>query len=104
LLPFPSILVASHNDPYMPFERSRTLAQIWGSQFADAGETGHINAQSGLGDWTFGRFLLTRLAKEQVAARSSIIDRPVSDFDAVDPRIEGIGRRPALKNEGGKYD
>jgi predicted alpha/beta hydrolase family esterase len=28
LLPFPSILVASHNDPYMPFERSRELERI----------------------------------------------------------------------------
>lgn len=69
LLPFPSILVASHNDPYMPFERSRELAQSWGSQFADAGETGHINAASGLGDWSFGRFLLDRLARGQTVGR-----------------------------------
>lgn len=80
LLPFPSILVASHNDPYMPFERSRELAQAWGSQFADAGETGHINAQSGLGDWTFGRFLLTRLAKGQASARHGKGDAYVSDL------------------------
>lgn len=69
LLPFPSILVASHNDPYMPFERSRELAQCWGSQFADAGEIGHINASSGLGDWSFGRFLLGRRAREQTSSR-----------------------------------
>jgi predicted alpha/beta hydrolase family esterase len=63
LLPFPSILVASHNDSYMTLDRSRVLAQNWGSQFADAGEVGHINAQSGLGDWSFGRFLLSRLSQ-----------------------------------------
>jgi predicted alpha/beta hydrolase family esterase len=63
LLPFPSILVASRNDPYMSFQRSRELASTWGSQFADAGEVGHVNAQSGLGDWAFGQFLLSRLVR-----------------------------------------
>ncbi len=63
LLPFPSILVASRNDPYISFSRARLLAQFWGSRFADAGEAGHINADSALGDWTFGRFLLSRLGQ-----------------------------------------
>lgn len=62
-LPFPSILVASHDDPYMPLEGARTLAEAWGSRFADAGRTGHINADSGLGDWDFGQFLLARLER-----------------------------------------
>ena len=60
LLPFPSIVVASRDDPYIRFERARLLAQFWGSQFADAGQVGHINAESGLSDWQFGQFLLTR--------------------------------------------
>ncbi|HEX7876152.1 MAG TPA: alpha/beta hydrolase [Sphingobium sp.] len=62
LLPFPSIVVASHDDPYIDFERARLLAQSWGSQFADAGQVGHINAASGLGEWHFGQFLLTRFS------------------------------------------
>lgn len=70
LLPFPSILVASHNDPYMRLERSRALARCWGSQFADAGEAGHINAQSGLEEWTFGQFLLSRLSRGASGRRS----------------------------------
>src|SRR3546814_4818646 len=61
--PFPSILVASRNDPYISFGRARLLAQFWGSRFADAGEAGHINADSALGDWAFGRFLLSRLGQ-----------------------------------------
>lgn len=63
LLPFPSIVVASRSDPYIAIGRARLLAQFWGSQFADAGEVGHINADSGLGDWAFGRFLLSRLGQ-----------------------------------------
>ena len=63
LLPFPSIVVASRNDPYIAFNRARLLAQFWGSQLADAGETGHINAESGLGDWAFGQSLLSRFGQ-----------------------------------------
>jgi hypothetical protein len=60
-LPFPSILVASRNDPYLTMAQARRLARGWGSRLADAGEAGHINAQSGLGDWAFGRLLLNTL-------------------------------------------
>ena len=60
-LPFPAILVGSHDDPYMEFREARALARLWGCGFADAGKVGHINADSGLGDWAFGQFLLDRL-------------------------------------------
>ncbi len=61
ILPFPSIVVASGNDPYIDINRARRLASFWGSDFADAGHVGHINAESGLGHWDFGLFLLDRL-------------------------------------------
>ncbi|MDB5723937.1 MAG: hypothetical protein JWQ16_691 [Novosphingobium sp.] len=60
-LPFRSILVASRNDPYMGIRTARRLARTWGSAFADAGEAGHINADSGLADWSFGKVLLDQL-------------------------------------------
>lgn len=60
-LPFRSILVASRNDPYMGIHTARRLARTWGSAFADAGEVGHINAESKLGDWPFGQVLLGQL-------------------------------------------
>jgi ParB family chromosome partitioning protein len=49
-LPFPAVLVGSRNDPYCRFERAQALASDWGARFIDAGERGHINAESGLGD------------------------------------------------------
>ncbi len=67
-LPFPSILVASQNDPYMGYRTSRRLARLWGSNFADAGRVGHINAESGLDDWPFGQFLLQQLLRRFVHA------------------------------------
>ncbi len=60
-LPFPSVLVGSRNDPYCAYERVQSLAQAWGAEFVDLGERGHINAESGLGDWPAGLALLTPL-------------------------------------------
>jgi predicted alpha/beta hydrolase family esterase len=60
-LPFPSVLVASRNDPYCRFERAQHLAQGWGARLVDAGNAGHINGQSGLGDWPEGHAHLKAL-------------------------------------------
>jgi predicted alpha/beta hydrolase family esterase len=60
-LPFPSVLVGSRNDPYCSFERAQGLASDWGSRFIDLGERGHINAESGLGDWPEGHAWLLEL-------------------------------------------
>ena len=62
-LPFPAILVGSRNDPYIGFRTAQRLARTWGARFADAGTSGHINADSDLGDWEFGQFLLGQLLK-----------------------------------------
>ena len=61
MLPFPSIVVASSNDPFASFARARAMAVLWGSEFVDAGELGHINADSGLADWHSGQQLLDGL-------------------------------------------
>ena len=45
-LPFPTLLVASRNDPHSSFETSELLAEAWGSQLVDVGHLGHINAES----------------------------------------------------------
>lgn len=60
-LPFASMLLGSHNDPYCTFARARFFADAWGSEFVDYGACGHINGDSGLGDWPEGRALLGNL-------------------------------------------
>lgn len=60
-LPFPSVLVGSQDDPFCTLARAQTLASAWGSEFIDAGALGHINAESGLGDWPQGGALLAGL-------------------------------------------
>ena len=61
-LPFPALLVGSRNDPYCSLERAEGLAQAWGARFIDYGERGHVNAESGLGDWDEGHGWLMQLA------------------------------------------
>ena len=50
-LSFPTLIVASRNDPYGSFAFSERLAGHWGSRLVDVGEKGHINLASGLGAW-----------------------------------------------------
>lgn len=63
-LPFPSIMIASTNDPYCALDRAQTLASGWGATFVEGGDMGHINTASGHGPWPdgvlrFGAFLKT---------------------------------------------
>jgi uncharacterized protein len=51
---FPSWLVASRNDPYCDYDVAADHANAWGSRLIDAGESGHINAESGHGPWPEG--------------------------------------------------
>ncbi|MEH3048339.1 RBBP9/YdeN family alpha/beta hydrolase [Sphingomonas adhaesiva] len=60
-LPFPSIVVASSDDPWITTERAHSLAVDWGSHFVDHGPHGHVNAASGLGRWPEGLELLDRV-------------------------------------------
>lgn len=60
-LPFPSLVVASSNDPFGSLDYAKRCAAAWGSDFAEAGAIGHINAESGLGAWPAGLVLLERL-------------------------------------------
>lgn len=64
-LPFPSLMIAGQDDPYCEAARSRQMARDWGARFVDAGARGHINGESGLGDWPEGRALLNELLKDK---------------------------------------
>jgi len=63
-LPFPSLVVTSENDPWVSLDRSEEFARTWGSRFVNIGPAGHINADSGLGDWPEGKRLFRELLDE----------------------------------------
>ncbi|HXJ32995.1 MAG TPA: alpha/beta hydrolase [Candidatus Eisenbacteria bacterium] len=60
-LPFPAIVVASASDPYIEPGQARAFADGWGARLVELGDRGHINAESGLGEWLEGHRLLEEL-------------------------------------------
>ncbi|WP_144156706.1 RBBP9/YdeN family alpha/beta hydrolase [Paraburkholderia sp. BCC1885] len=67
-LPFPSILVASTDDPYAGIPFARACATAWGSSWREIGARGHINADSGLGDWDEAQQWLASLTRGSAGA------------------------------------
>jgi predicted alpha/beta hydrolase family esterase len=63
-LPYHSILVASGNDPYCPVRLAGAYARGWGSEFVRLPDAGHINVESGHGNWPLGVALLQSLVGE----------------------------------------
>jgi uncharacterized protein len=60
-LPFAGHVVASDDDPFCTTERAAQMATGWGCALTTIGPRGHINADSGLGDWPEGHALLRGL-------------------------------------------
>jgi predicted alpha/beta hydrolase family esterase len=55
---FRSLVVASANDAFGSLAHAKHCATAWGSSFVDIGQAGHINADSGHGEWAEGYSLL----------------------------------------------
>ncbi|HZF82724.1 MAG TPA: alpha/beta hydrolase, partial [Burkholderiaceae bacterium] len=77
-LPYRSIVVASSNDPFCPVRLAGAYARAWGSEFVRVQNAGHINVDSGHGDWPLGLALLesltdapSRLFEQREAGRQS---------------------------------
>ncbi|KXV04088.1 alpha/beta hydrolase [Caballeronia megalochromosomata] len=62
LLPFPSIVAASSNDPLTRLDRAREFARAWGSRFVELGAVGHLNPASGHGEWPLAEEFISQLA------------------------------------------
>jgi predicted alpha/beta hydrolase family esterase len=60
-LPFPALAVISGDDPFCHPHRAHRMAADWGARTIDVVNRGHLNADSGLGDWPVGRALLADL-------------------------------------------
>lgn len=66
-MPCPSIVIGSLDDPWMNASHAAEWAAAWGCAYINAGALGHINADSGLGDWEAGLDLLKLLVQRQPA-------------------------------------
>ncbi|WP_337739352.1 alpha/beta hydrolase [Agrobacterium vitis] len=59
-LPFPTLMVASRNDPFGTYDHAEDIAKAWGALLVDAGEAGHLNAESGHGPWPEGTMVFAQ--------------------------------------------
>jgi predicted alpha/beta hydrolase family esterase len=53
-LPFPAMVLASQNDPYVAFDRAKLFAAAWRATLVDMGQSGHMGNAAGLGLWPEG--------------------------------------------------
>ncbi len=61
-LPFPTTCVVSSNDPFASQAAGHAMTAAWGARCVEAGPVGHLNSDSGLGNWPAGQALLAELA------------------------------------------
>ena len=93
-LPFASTLVASRSDPYCSQRSAIALARDWGSRFADVGDSGHINVESGHGHWPEGERLLNQLIS--VGSSGFHLSKRLRPGDQTASREEVAGRRTSV--------
>ncbi|SFB84122.1 hypothetical protein SAMN05216344_10479 [Polaromonas sp. OV174] len=67
-LTFKSVVYASSDDPFCAPERASRFAAAWGAELIDAGPRGHLNAESGLGDWPAAHERLLQLIRDDAAS------------------------------------
>lgn len=67
----PGMVIFSSNDPYAESGFALSLANAWGLEPLELGPLGHINADSGLGDWPEGLMLLDQLLARVTAGADS---------------------------------
>lgn len=70
VLPFPTIVAASRDDPLGQFSRIAQLATDWDAHLVDLGSVGHLNPAAGYGPWPQAHDLI-----HEVLAQSASSDR-----------------------------
>lgn len=64
-LDFPSVVVASNNDPWMQVAKAEQWADHWESRFINIGNAGHINVAAGFGAWPQGLEIFEQLRQAE---------------------------------------
>ena len=76
-LPFPALVVYSSNDPFCAALRAQSMAADWGADAQSLGDKGHINGESGLGDWPEGlRWLQPLMTAEAAKVKEAAEAKP----------------------------
>ena len=75
-LPYRSVVVASSNDPFCPVRLAGAYARAWGSELVRMQNAGHINVESGHGEWPLGLALLQSLVGDLSLGTGSATPAP----------------------------
>lgn len=67
VLPYPSIVVGSRNDPWCTSRLAASYAKAWGSDLVLLRDAGHVNVEAGYGAWPLGLGLLLGLAQGTIS-------------------------------------
>ena len=62
-LPFPTIVIGSTNDHLATLDAVTEMADVWGAEFINLGEVGHLNPVSGYGPWPQAEAFIRQLDK-----------------------------------------
>lgn len=76
VLPYPSVVVGSDNDPYCPLDLVQQYADAWGSELVRMTGAGHINADSGHGAWPEGWEILQGVLQRVASAPPHAVRQP----------------------------
>lgn len=90
----PMIVVGSDNDHYAKTAYVWRLSRHWDARFVNAGPFGHINAESDIGDWHYGQYLLASLQTSVNAVISG--ERPWSPADPRPHREHRFGYQESI--------
>lgn len=60
-MPWKTVVVVSDDDVYVGPERAGLFAESWGARLVTLAAAGHINVETGFGDWPEGLSLLSEL-------------------------------------------
>ncbi|QKM64697.1 esterase [Polynucleobacter tropicus] len=97
-LPFPTLVIASDNDPWMQASKVQLWSNIWHSEFINLPSAGHINTASGFGPWHAGLTLFENFQLTQ----SKLAAKPLSPMKK--RRLSGkTGQIAKLRFETRKY-
>ena len=78
-LPFPAVLVASRDDPHVPYAASEAMARALGAELVDAGASGHLDEASGHGPWPEGLMRFAGFLKTLQPAPQAAPQPPTGD-------------------------
>ena len=84
-LPYRNVIVASSNDPYCPIRQAGAYARAWGSEFVRLQDGGHINVESGHGEWPLGIALLQSMVGEGGLAFKPVTPTVSTSSDSLEP-------------------